>query len=220
MDLILKEQYTNIYLLLFSFFAIILLAIIKQNNPKVFSFLVIGFLIPKYFKQADEIANQNKLVNYIVLLLFILIISLFISSLLGANKFSFIVLIYLSTLIYFIIKFIIIYMSGNIFEQKSLFNNYYQYLIYYIKSIGIICLPVLVINSIHITDFSIYSNITILNIVIFVILSILFSLKIMQSIKIASLNKIARFQIILYLCTLEISPLVVIFIFSREELIF
>jgi len=213
MDLILREQYTNIYLLLFSFLAIIILAIIKRNTPKVFSYLVIGILIPKYFKQAGEIGSQNKLINYIVLLLFILIISLFISSLLNVNNLNVIALISLSTVIYFAIKFIIIYISGNIFEQMTLFKNYYKYLIFYIKSIGIICLPMLVINSINKADFSIYSNVTIMNFIIFVILTTLFVLKIVQSIKIANLNKIARFQIILYLCTLEISPLVLIFVF-------
>jgi len=216
MNLILREQSTNIYLLIFSVLAIIILAIIKQSSPKIFSFLVIGLLIPKYFKRADEIASQNKLINYIVLLIFIFIISLFISSLFAVNKLNLIALISISTVIYFIIKLIIIYISGNIFEQVALFKKYYEYLIYYIKSIGVICLPMIVINSINKLDILVYSNVIILNIVIFVVLTILFVLKIIQSIKVASLNKIASYQIILYICTLEISPLVLIFVFFLE----
>ena len=194
MNLVLREHYTNLNLLISAVILLVFFAFINRTSSKAFSYLIIGFFIKKYFNLAKQINYKNKQAQITILLGFLFVICLFIASLFSINNIFLIGKISILTCTFFICKIFTLKISGYIFEKKEIFNEFYNYYIYFIKSVGLICLPVLIINSIYPIQELNINNFYNINIILFFIICLLFLLKIIQSIKIARLNNILTYQ--------------------------
>lgn len=106
----------------------------------------------------------------------------------------------------FIVKYIIIKIVGYLFKMQEPFNEYLHNIFIYNKLFGVVILPVILaypyIDS-DISEFLLVGS--------GIFYGILFILQIFRGILIAIKNKLSIFYIILYLCTLEFLPLVVLY---------
>jgi len=192
---------------------IVLVIIARQSNYEY---------LPKLFKLQNNFNtntnNLSKLPSFLLITNYYLVISLFIwQFLIGLNAFNLnTYLIYGLTLISLISlsisKLIIIYIVDILFKRKNHFHIRYH--LSFTQIIGIIVLPFYIFSFFLFPNqnLDLFVNVTIGRIDIYLFVLIIFSLTILyrefKSLFAALNNRISLLYIILYLCTLEILPLI------------
>ncbi|GEM_PF-4832187 len=216
MDLIQREFNESIWMLIPFFLLLIIYAFQNQKTPKFYYSIIKGVVDFHYFRIAYK-SEDNKAKIDVLTIAALSLIGLFINSsggvnfYLNQNKVLDCFLCISIVIVFYLIKGSFIKISGYLFDAKQTF---YVYLIYYklfIKAVSIISIPFLAINIILFSkemdsELIIYSNITFLLLVF-----ILYALRLFHIASKGVENKISYLNIFLYLCTLEISPLVLIY---------
>ena len=195
------STYPNWVFLLF-LFILAYLAFLKFNFPNLFALAIKSFYNQKYSNQflREETNFKNKFYHLPV---FILSLGLFFCY----NKLSFIFylkIIFLITL-YFLVKYILLISVGYIFEKNYLFEEIIFHSFIYEKVAGIFLFPLILIFY-----YGSFDNLVVyylINIFLILILNYKWIRLLYLSFFNSSLHKA---HIIIYLCTFEILPLVIL----------
>lgn len=199
-----KENWI-IFILLFSF---ILLAFLKLLKPKNLVGYCIAFFNPGFFKQKESefisVFSPFKLTLFLfsTIILSLIIYSLFVNHLSNNIGFYFFLKIFTVVFCFLVIKYFTDVFLASVLDIKEEVNYFLQLKYSYLSTICLLIYPVVVVNEFAITTN--YFLITILTILIlFRFLLILFNNKRLI------LGKL--FYFILYFCTLEIAPLLILY---------
>ena len=195
------STYPNWVFLLF-LFILAYLAFLKFNFPNLFALAIKSFYNQKYSNQflREETNSKNK---FYLLPIFILSIGLFFCY----NKLSFIFylkIIFLITL-YFLVKYILLISVGYIFEKNYLFEEIIFHSFIYEKVAGIFLFPLILVFYYGSLDNHIVYYL--INIFLILILNYKWIRLLYLSFFNSSLHKA---HIIIYLCTFEVLPLVIL----------
>ena len=216
MNLIDKFYIEKLWLMIPLIGILILLAIVRQQKSKSLLLIVKGIFNLSPIKQTNIEPSQDNRLNYIVFFLSLILISVLIFSISKLNEHFYLCIIIFIVLSYFFIKSVAIKISGILFEQKKLFKQYFVVHIFYIQIIGIASIPLIVSNIIYPVNFSVMSVSTVSNYSYIIFIVVLFICISLIHLTKGRENKISYLQIILYFCTLEISPLMIIYIYKDE----
>ena len=179
-----------------------ILAFLKFNFPNLFALAIKSFYNQKYSNQflREETNSKNK---FYLLPIFILSIGLFFCY----NKLSFIFYVKIISLItlYFLVKYILLISVGYIFEKNYLFEEIIFHSFIYEKVAGIFLFPLILIFY-----YGSFDNLVVyylINIFLILILNYKWIRLLYLSFFNSSLHKA---HIIIYLCTFEVLPLVIL----------
>ncbi len=202
---------------------LIVLAVIKSKEDKKLSLVVRSFFIYKVFRQTIREAMLLKSLT-IKLLIFnaLLGISLVIFGILP-HSVDFIQQLLLfgiimgGVVLWFLVKQSLVTIVGYITDTSSILMENRHYSSFYYQTIGILIIPGIIalylfpnlINLPFVGPTKISGNLGLIYISCVMIAAYL--IKLFQGIRQSSKLKISWYYIILYLCTLEIIPLVVIY---------
>jgi hypothetical protein len=192
--------------------SILLLLIIKSYYMKLMKQVVYTLV---NFRMAEKMLREKNILArrtfFILNFNFLLIISLFIQLVLIANSYSitggyyiidYLIIIGL-VLVFLFIRLLLLYITGYLFETMPIILEYIHNLYLVNKNVGIILLPIV---------FSaIYTSLNISKIILtggFVIICVASLFKIIRGFQIIMRNEVLLFYSILYLCTLELLPIV------------
>ena len=195
------------------------------------SFGIIGYLYAFYNKYAKEFilsafgqryANQylrddnvfKRRVSILFSFLMILNISFFIWSIQETeqNNLSYLGKIFLFTISYYLIKYLVIWFLGYLLKMKQISTIAVFFTTLFDKVFALFSFPFLIVFHFFITDISDFSEAS-----IFSILILFFTLKIFWVIKIGIKSfGLSSFYLFLYICILEFFPLLLLY----RELIF
>lgn len=207
MDPILKttnSQDIFFFLLTISF---LLLSFLKANYWKHTKLLLLGVTAQRYanqFLREDNAFTQR--VNLFTFLLIIINFSVIIAKLLETNLVLDIISILFFVTLFYVLKVLIIKFSGYIFMTKEISKLYVFFSLLFDRALAIFIFPL----SVVIYFFSI-DIMQILLISLGVIFLVVIILKLLWLWRIGTKAfGLSRFYIFLYLCSLEISPLLLI----------
>ncbi len=217
LDLISRATPLNNWLILPVLILIILLIFFK-NQKRGWLFLVKSYFSYYYFRQLEKDENFNQEPqNTIKFISSVLLISTtyYLCSLNQEKSYFFQVLtgfISFNVLYYFISV-----LSGFFFNKRELFNEYWFFYRHFINSIAIILTPFifyLIFYPINSNDLQVGFN---LFSALLIVLITLFSSRVINVFKKGLQLEVSLFHLILYLCTLEILPLLgFIWVFNLE----
>jgi hypothetical protein len=221
MHLLEREFNESIWMLIPFLILLIIYAFQNQKTPKFYYSIIKGVVDFHYFRIAYK-TEENKNNIDLITIAALSLIGLFIYSLVGINFYSnqnriidcFMVISIV--IFYYLIKASFIKLSGYLFDAKQTFYVYLIYYKFFIKAVSVISIPFLAFNIILFSkemdsELIIYNNITFLLLVF-----ILYALRLFHIASKGVENKISYLNIFLYLCTLEISPLVLIYYFLSD----
>lgn len=166
------------------------------------------------YYSANEVVREEKVffhrVNFSLFLVYLFTISLllyFVASYINPNNNS--PLLYPAILgivtVAYLIKFLFNSVLGYLFDCSQHVPSYTYNVLLYNYLLGIVLIP-----SLALIYFSDFQNFAILNYVILPIISIVLLIRFIRFFAIGISNNISYLYIILYICTLEILPLVVL----------
>lgn len=196
-------------------FALFLLASVKFLFNKYLSRLV-GSVFNSHTASSlflDKNINMIKgslMMNF----LFVINISLFVVSIMNqfdyhkeqSNSFKQFVIIFLAFLILYVGKFIVIKGLGYVFKGKNESKEYLFTTFLYNKNLGLFLFPIII----ALPFVQVYVVTSLINIG-FLLISFFFCLRISRGVKILLRKHVSIFYMILYLCALEIFPLLMIY---------
>ena len=215
MKLLERTNFEIQWLLIPLLIVLIFLAIEKQKKEFHFFHLLKGAVRFNFFRQLikGESFQKKSYLNYSEILCLFLIGIYFDSILITSFKIkgSFIyqfLLILALLFLYYIVKLLVLHFSGYIFEKKELFNIYRNYFRFYIQAIAIVSVPFLLFNILSPIKINIFDLHVSLNVCYFILLFLFFLTRLYNMFLQGRENKISWFHLILYICTLEISPFV------------
>jgi hypothetical protein len=197
--------------LLLGLLSVSLILIIK-NNYKKFLDQVVNAMIN--FQLSEKILREKNILarrayfmlnlNYILMFsLLILLILISINFNITKRYFIDYLIIFSSVSILILIRLGIIYFNGFLFQMKSVTSEYIHIIFLINKNLGIILLPVIFTSIYTPTGIS-----KILLTIAFLLVFLATLLKIVRGFQIIMKNRVLLFYSILYLCTLELLPLV------------
>jgi len=194
------------------FFLYILYVWLYVSNRKRLTQIIKGFYINRYANQLarEEIALGNR-VSVFLGILFVFTITLFIIQVnqyygfITANTFILFLIIGLSLVIVYSIKFICIKLLGFVFKMTKEASEYSMSIFLFVNALGLFMFPVVIcLEFVKQSSplFFIYIGIGI--ILVFLFMRLIRGL-------IIGLNShgVSKFYLFLYLCTLEILPFVI-----------
>ncbi|MBS1745051.1 MAG: DUF4271 domain-containing protein [Bacteroidetes bacterium] len=199
------------YILLFLIF---FLGLVKTAFPKyVNSIFTLSFQASFRQTQTREQMSQNFFPAFMLNILFVLCGGLFITQFATFNQWSklpFWQLFIYSTailLIIYVIKYLVIIFTGWIFNAKEAATEY-RFVVFLInKILGIVVIPLLFIIA--------YSNTDVQNVSVTIVVCLaVFSLVVRYIVSLARIRKnlsVTAFHFFIYLCAVEIMPLLVIY---------
>lgn len=199
------------YILIFLLF---FLGLIKTSFPKyVNSIFSLSFQATFRQTQTKEQMSQNVYPAFMLNLLFMLCGGLFITLFAEFNnwsKFAFWQLFVYSTgilLIVYVVKYAVISFTGWVFNAKDAAAEY-RFVVFLInKLLGILVIPLLFLIA--------YSNAFVQNISVTIVICLaIFSLSVRYLVSLARIRKnlsVTAFHFFIYLCAVEIIPLLVIY---------
>ncbi len=167
------------------------------------------------YQTASEIIREEKAINHRVNILlsstFLLSISLFIYQIMTLAKINLSnmeVVFYLKILAFliaiYVVKYLFSYILAFVFKQQTLFFEYVFNISLFNNLLGLMLIP-----TILVLYFSHINNTVLVNYIAIPIFILVFILRVLRLLKIAKTKNISYFYIFLYICTLEILPLVV-----------
>ena len=207
LDLISRATPLNNWLILPVLILIILLIFFK-NQKRGWLFLVKSYFSYYYFRQLEKDENFNQEPqNTIKFISSILLISTtyYLCSLNQEKSYFFQVLT--GFISFNVLYYIISVLSGFFFNKRELFNEYWFFYRHFINSIAIILTPFifyLIFYPINSNDLQVGFN---LFSALLIVLITLFSSRVINVFKKGLQLEVSLFHLILYLCTLEILPL-------------
>ena len=215
MKLIERTNFEIQWLLIPLLVVLIYLAIEKQKKEFHFFQLINGAIKFNVFRQFIKgEAFQNKRYQYYTEISCLFLLGIYFDSILVSNIkmnggfiYQFLIIL-LFLFLYFIVKIFILRFSGYIFEKNELFSTYRKYFRFYIQAIAIVCIPFVLFNILYPVSIHVFELQISLNAFYFILLIFLFLTKLYNMLKQGRENKVSWFHLILYLCTLEISPFV------------
>ena len=206
----LSEDWITIILLL----GLVLIAVLKFSYNERFVKLFSLSYSAKYFTNYSK--SKPLIFNTFHLLFFIVInfnISLLIQYAIKAfdpskisNDFSFFLQLVLLSLLYFLIRYLIGYLLGIIFDLSEEQNHITLLKISNLAYLSVLFLPLLVL--INYSSFALHKILIIFSLIIALILLITRYVSILRNLK---LTFNSFFYILLYLCALELAPILVIY---------
>ena len=170
------------------------------------------------YQHAIKLFKENNVVNqrlsFISNILFILSFSLFVvlcndffaNSGFSKNNFLLFILISVSIVSIYLIKYAVYKILGYIFLDSASYSEYLYNVFQFNRIAGIFLIPIIIAlaySTIYYTNAIVYSG--------FVILFIVFIMRIIRGLQICSKVNFSIFYSFLYLCVLEILPLLVIY---------
>ena len=190
------------------------------------SFYIIGILYAFHYKYSKEFvlssfgqryANQylrddnifKRRVNILFSILMIINISFFVSSVISPVDLSLELLIktIFYTSLYYFAKFVCIWFVGVLLKKKQIGSLALFFTTLFDKVFALFAFPLLVLFHFYYTDITEESSI-----LLFVILSLFFLLKIYWKLKIGIKSfGFPRFYLFLYICILEFFPLILLY---------
>jgi len=224
MQLIERGFNDSIWLIIPFFILLIVFAIEKQKNSIFYYFTIKGISDFQFFRfiyKNEELKSKNTI--DFVLISSLSLIGLFITSIGIVLPFTDqhivieCLLMILIVIGYYFLKSSIVKVSGYLFDKKQLLNTYLIYYKYFIKSISILVIPFLAFNIIYTSKFSGNEFYFYCNLSFFFLISLLYIFRIYHLTSKGVENKISYLNIFLYLCTLEISPLVFLYYIFGEH---
>ncbi len=211
MELLERTNFEIQWLLIPLLIVLIVLAIEKQKKEFHFFQLLKGAI--KFNLAKGETFQKKRYLRFSEFLCLILLGIYFESILITSFKveglliYQFL-LILVFLFLYYIVKLLVLHFSGYIFEKKELFNSYINYFQFYIQAIAIISIPFLLLNILSPISINIFELHLSLNTCYFILLFMFFVTRFYSILLQGRENKISWFHLILYICTLEISPFV------------
>ena len=209
------SDYSVLYL--FPLLSLLYLSVIKLSYPKSIGFIFSGFYNARIFRQilGENIARTHqvsKLLLINVLIVLMGVVSVFLSSI-GRSSFTSFVYATLLVFLYYLARIVVNYstsfLSGNkdLMKESMVYNRFYLGVLGVMLLPGLICLLFLpVSNTITINGNEFKAGLLILSIRL--VISYIAKMVVILS-KSVQL-KVSSYYIFLYLCTLEILPLVVV----------
>ncbi len=200
--------------LLIALFSIVLVVFIKVFYGKFLSAVVKS--IYNYSLVSKMIANKNVLVKRVFLVLnlvFFLNIGLFITEILdfyniyleAVKPYYFTLLISLFVFLVYLSKRILLFLTGWVFNQQSLFYEYNEIIFLINKNIGIFILPlILVIPFVPSLLAGIFIYLAI------GVIALLFLLRFLKGISLAVTYRVSFFYFSLYVILIELLPVVLL----------
>jgi hypothetical protein len=199
------------YILLFLLF---FLGLIRTSFPKYFDHIyTLSFQATFRQKQTRDQMAQNFFPAFMLNVLFILSGGLFITLFAGFNNWTQLpfwqLFIYSTTilLVVYLVKYIVISFTGWVFNEEEAAVEY-RFVVFFInKLLGMLMIPLLFLIA--------YADPALKNIAITIVLCLtIFSLAIRYLVSLARIRKnlsITAFHFFIYLCAVEIMPLLVIY---------
>jgi len=208
-----KVNHIDFWQTLILLFCVILLGFTRAFNMNRFKQVTKSLFS---YKTATEIVREEKVffhrVNLLLSGVHILVISLFIyqlnfllSSDYQSTSFLFYLKIVTLVLVIYSLKYIFSRILAIILDEQSLASQYIFSISSYNNLLGIVFIPVLFISS-----FTDLNPISILKYIALPLLFSIFALRLFRLIVIGSSKSISYVYIFLYICSLEILPLVVL----------
>ena len=214
MNLIERELNESMWLMLPFFLFLILFALENQKTSKFYYYSIKGAFNFQFFKLVFKNEESNPKISLAVVSSLSLI-GLFIKTTNSVTELSdqhiivdcFIIIFIIST--YYFVKVLLIKISGYLFDKKNLFNVYLIYYKYYIRTIGIFTIPFIALNIIYSSniEFYFYCNVIFCVLIFCLYISRIYHL-VLQGIE----NKLSYYNIFMYICTLEISPMILLYV--------
>jgi len=197
--------------LLLGLVSISLILVIKNNYKKILDQVVNAMI---NFQLAEKILREKNILarrayfmlnlNYILMFsLLILLVLISINFNITHKYYTDYLIIFSGVSILILIRLAIIYLNGQLFQMASATSEYIHIVFLINKNLGIILLPIIFT--------SIYTPTGLSKILLAIALGLVFLamlLKIIRGFQIIMKNRVLLFYSILYLCTLELLPLV------------
>ena len=217
LDLISRVTPLNNWLILPVLLLIILLILFK-NQKRGWFFLVKSYFSYYYFRQLEKDENFNQepqnSIKFISSILLISVLYYLCSLNQDKNYFFQISLVFIS---FNVLYYIITVISGFLFNKRELFNEYWFFYKHFINSTAIISIPfVFYIIFYPITSNDLQVGFNLFSALLIVLIT-LFSSRVVNVFNKGLQLEVSLFHLILYLCTLEILPLLgFIWVFNLE----
>ena len=205
---------THYYLLTFILFLsfLIFVGLYVYNSSKI-KLVIKGFYVNRFANQiAREESYFTSKSTYLLTLIFVFSVSLFISKVFQFYGINFIsptysvIYISIGILLMYTVKILSVVASGNIFKVSTQVNEYVVSIFLFCNSLGLFLLPVvicLIFAKQLPAQIFIYAGFALIGIFYFtrIIRGLLIGMRIVKS---------SRLYLFLYLCTLEILPIIII----------
>jgi len=209
----LRKVFIASWQIIILFVAILFVGVAKAFNTNRFKQISKSFFS---YQIASEIIREEKAINHRVNLLlssvYLLITGLFVYQLFlilaKTNSINMGFVFYLKILTFLIaiysVKYLFSYVLAFIFKQQTLFFEYSFNLSLFNNLLGLMLIP-----AVFLLYFTRISSSFLINYIAIPIFIFVFTLRILRLLKIATSKNISYLYIFLYICTLEILPLVV-----------
>lgn len=206
-----KNKNTNSWETILLLIAFFIIAFIKAFSPTRFRQIFKSLFS---FYSAQEVVREEKVffhrANFSMFFLFVLTSSLFIGNVFGQkyfealSVFNYLQIAAVILLIYFI-KFTSSSILASVFSVSGMVSTYIYNVLIYNYLVAFLLLPCLVLMY-----YSPFNPSVMLNYIIVPLLIIILTFRLLRLYVIGRENSVLNFYIILYICTLEILPLVVL----------
>ena len=137
---------------------VICLAIIKQKQPNFFIYTIKAPLQYRFFRLAYSEATQHKNIQYFLLLITSIILSIYIGTVFKQYNIQSLVTTLMLIILVFFIKTGLVKLSGVLFEKKELIDEYFELFKFHVQSVGLYCIPVTFLNLIYLTNQIFYQD--------------------------------------------------------------
>ena len=203
-----KISFSNNWITILFVFLLLLIAILKgMNQQKLFgytrAFFIKGFIVQKTTERTSFFSVFNLIIFFLSSIVLAITLTFFVEFFLEYSvSFLFFTKLYGFVLVYLIAIFLVRKSIGVLFEIQSEVNYLYTTIVAYLYNTSLLLFPILIVvnYSIVSTYFLFWS---------FVLLFILSALLLLVNNKNLIISKL--FYFILYLCALEIAPLLIIY---------
>lgn len=213
------ERVTNhTVLYLFPFLSLLFLSVLKFSFPKSIGFIFSGFYNTRIFRQilGENIARTHQVSKLLLINLYFVLMGIISELLLNSGKTSFTYFIYATLIVvfYYLARLFVNYGTSFLSGNKNLMIESMVYNRFYLGVLGVTLLPGLICLLFLPNDYMVSLYGTELKmgwLVVFIGLIISYVTKLIVVLSKSVQLKVSSYYIFLYLCTLEILPLVVVF---------
>ncbi len=196
-------------------FPAIILGYVKISSYKYFKETLLSFLFPSMATDANSPTNlSNRVPSYLLLFLFFLNSAIFVYQgavvlpIPGLNQYGFLLILYsfliLLALVY--VKHFILFLSGYIFNLQNVIKSYINQFETIYRVFAVLSLPFIIF-----IPFTAPIVASVLKKILIIIFCFLYLVQMARVIRDNFTSFFSLYYIILYLCALEIAPLILIY---------
>ncbi len=206
MQLIERESMFPTWVLYALLVAVGILALVKLWRPVIFQYITASFVKPpSTIPYSRENLSFFGRASWMLLLNYFVVAGISISMVSTYYDFEQDLLIFAPTF-YFLFQAISLFMAGGVSGELKKLNEHFLLLNFTYHTMGLLLIPLLLIWLLNV-NYSIYFIYTLA-----ILFSVFWLLRVFRGIFFALRNNILWYYIILYLCTLEIWPLVAFYV--------